>query len=112
MTQNTVAQKRTLNGVGLHSGKNINLTIAPAPENSGIVFVRTDIENGNNIAIMAKKWPAASIARARASEIFFRSIKAAETASGQPIPGLTPWYTPEKITAHQRAVIDITSSAI
>ncbi|MAI62518.1 MAG: UDP-3-O-[3-hydroxymyristoyl] N-acetylglucosamine deacetylase [Micavibrio sp. TMED27] len=49
MTQNTVAQKRTLNGVGLHSGKNINLTIAPAPENSGIVFVRTDIENGNNI---------------------------------------------------------------
>ncbi len=30
-------------GVGLHSGRRVELTIAPAPANSGIVFHRTDL---------------------------------------------------------------------
>lgn len=30
-------------GIGLHSGKKIDLTIAPAPPNTGIIFRRTDI---------------------------------------------------------------------
>ncbi len=30
-------------GIGLHSGRRVELTIAPAPANSGIVFCRTDI---------------------------------------------------------------------
>lgn len=45
-----MAKQRTLKrpiraiGVGLHTGKNILLTLRPAPPNTGIVFCRTDIE--------------------------------------------------------------------
>ena len=36
-------------GVGLHSGKKITMTLKPAPVGTGIVFVRTDITDKNNI---------------------------------------------------------------
>lgn len=32
-------------GVGLHTGVTVNLTLAPAPANTGIIFKRTDLEN-------------------------------------------------------------------
>ncbi len=47
--QNTVHEMITLQGVGLHSGKMITLSILPAEVNTGIVFVRTDIRTGNNV---------------------------------------------------------------
>jgi UDP-3-O-[3-hydroxymyristoyl] N-acetylglucosamine deacetylase len=40
--QKTVANKVYCKGVGLHSGLDITLTLAPAPEDAGIVFKRTD----------------------------------------------------------------------
>lgn len=52
--QNTVREKATLQGVGLHSGKMITLSICPADEGTGIVFVRTDIKTGSNI--IPAKW--------------------------------------------------------
>lgn len=33
-------------GIGVHSGKITQLTLKPAPENTGIVFLRTDVETG------------------------------------------------------------------
>ena len=36
-------------GVGLHSGQKITMTLKPAPVGSGIVFVRTDITDKNNV---------------------------------------------------------------
>ncbi len=47
--QNTIKSSVSLNGVGLHSGKDINLVLHPAEENAGIVFVRTDISDKNNV---------------------------------------------------------------
>jgi UDP-3-O-[3-hydroxymyristoyl] N-acetylglucosamine deacetylase len=38
--QRTLKQRAQLLGVGLHSGANVELTLAPAPADSGIVFVR------------------------------------------------------------------------
>ncbi len=35
--------------MGLHSGKDITLTLKPAQPNTGIVFIRTDLEEGKNI---------------------------------------------------------------
>ena len=32
-------------GVGLHTGKKVYLTLRPAPENTGIIFVRTDLDS-------------------------------------------------------------------
>ncbi len=43
MLQRTVKKKISLNGIGLHSGKNVKLTIHPAPAGTGIVFVRSDL---------------------------------------------------------------------
>ncbi|MBI4654217.1 MAG: UDP-3-O-acyl-N-acetylglucosamine deacetylase [Nitrospirae bacterium] len=34
-----------INGIGLHTGKNINMRLTPAPRDTGIVFIRTDKGN-------------------------------------------------------------------
>ncbi len=43
--QHTVAGDAEVRGIGVHSGKMATLIIRPAPEGSGIVFVRTDIDS-------------------------------------------------------------------
>lgn len=43
--QHTVAKEVTIKGIGLHSGCESILKIKPAPENSGIVFKRTDLDS-------------------------------------------------------------------
>ncbi len=48
LNQKTIKEPINFNGVGLHSGKNVNITIKPADPNSGIVFKRTDL-NSNNL---------------------------------------------------------------
>ncbi|MBL4804446.1 MAG: UDP-3-O-acyl-N-acetylglucosamine deacetylase [Alphaproteobacteria bacterium] len=47
--QNTIKTSVSLNGVGLHSGKDIQLSLYPAEENTGIVFIRTDVTDKNNV---------------------------------------------------------------
>ncbi|WP_124641170.1 MULTISPECIES: bifunctional UDP-3-O-[3-hydroxymyristoyl] N-acetylglucosamine deacetylase/3-hydroxyacyl-ACP dehydratase [Amniculibacterium] len=42
--QKTLKQEVTLSGIGLHTGAEVQLTIKPAKENTGFVFVRTDLE--------------------------------------------------------------------
>lgn len=46
--QNTIQSAVTLTGVGLHSGVDITLSLKPASAGTGIVFVRTDITDGDN----------------------------------------------------------------
>ncbi|MFO7970349.1 MAG: UDP-3-O-acyl-N-acetylglucosamine deacetylase [Desulfobacterales bacterium] len=41
--QRTVEKPVSCSGVGVHSGKKVNLTIKPAPSNHGIKFIRTDL---------------------------------------------------------------------
>ncbi len=41
--QRTVAKSVNCSGVGIHSGKKVNLSIKPAPPNHGIKFIRTDL---------------------------------------------------------------------
>ncbi len=45
--QNTLKACVTFDGVGLHSGKAVRMTLRPAPEDHGIVFKRIDIALGN-----------------------------------------------------------------
>lgn len=47
MTEKQRTLKRTVNleGVGLHTGKPVNITIVPAPVNHGYVFQRVDIDD-------------------------------------------------------------------
>lgn len=45
MNQTTLSRSISTSGVGLHTGVDVNLELKPAPENTGYVFVRTDLDN-------------------------------------------------------------------
>ena len=47
LTQKTVKGNVTFNGIGLHSGLDVNICIKPAEPNFGIVFKRVDVEKNN-----------------------------------------------------------------
>ena len=47
--QRTILAPVTLEGAGLHTGITSSVTFHPAPENHGIVFVRTDLEGSPTI---------------------------------------------------------------
>lgn len=42
--QQTIKQAVSYQGIGLHSGEPVTMVFKPAPDNTGIVFVRTDVE--------------------------------------------------------------------
>jgi len=43
--QRTIDKEARCSGVGVHSGKQVNLTVKPAPINHGIKFMRVDLPN-------------------------------------------------------------------
>lgn len=45
MKQTTLAKPIDISGVGLHTGVEVNMTLRPAPENTGYIFVRTDLDD-------------------------------------------------------------------
>ena len=47
LNQKTIKQAIEFNGVGLHSGKKVNMKIKPAEPNTGIIFKRIDLKNNN-----------------------------------------------------------------
>ena len=49
LNQKTVNNNVVFKGVGLHSGKNVNLTIKAAEPDTGIIFKRVDLEHNNII---------------------------------------------------------------
>lgn len=44
MNQNTLAKEIVLEGVGLHTGQTVKMTLKPAPVDNGFTFVRVDLE--------------------------------------------------------------------
>ncbi|MFL2895461.1 MAG: UDP-3-O-acyl-N-acetylglucosamine deacetylase [Candidatus Pelagibacter sp.] len=47
LNQKTIKHSVEFNGVGLHSGKKVLMTLFPAPPNTGIIFRRSDLKNNN-----------------------------------------------------------------
>ena len=47
--QNTLARPVEINGIGVHSGRYVEMTIHPAPAHHGIIFYRTDVIDANHI---------------------------------------------------------------
>jgi len=45
--QQTIRKSFSLNGIGLHSGKKVKITVEPAKANHGIKFIRTDLTKNN-----------------------------------------------------------------
>ena len=54
LKQKTIKKIIQLEGVGLHSGKTAILTINPALPNTGIVFIRSDLDKNNVIYFKMK----------------------------------------------------------
>jgi UDP-3-O-[3-hydroxymyristoyl] N-acetylglucosamine deacetylase len=48
MQQSTLLKPVSCYGIGVHSGKRTQLTLEPAKENTGIIFIRTDISSEMN----------------------------------------------------------------
>ncbi|MGH2574761.1 MAG: UDP-3-O-acyl-N-acetylglucosamine deacetylase, partial [Ignavibacteria bacterium] len=47
--QRTISKEVSISGIGLHTGNKSALTFKPAPENYGIRFKRTDLNNSPEI---------------------------------------------------------------
>jgi len=45
INQKTLSKPVRTSGIGLHTGVSVNLRLKPAPENTGYVFVRTDLDD-------------------------------------------------------------------
>ena len=52
LNQKTLKSKIKLEGVGLHTGKPVSMTIKPAEPNSGIIFKRVDISDNNQYSVL------------------------------------------------------------
>ena len=52
--QNTIGAPITFSGKGLHTGKQVTMTVSPAPENHGIVFRRIDIEGAPSVPALCE----------------------------------------------------------
>ncbi len=53
-SRRTLAQETVLSGVGLHTGADVQLTLAPAAPGTGLVFRRTDIQDSQAIAALVR----------------------------------------------------------
>ncbi len=51
--QRTIRKPATVKGVGLHSGKQVELTFRPAPVNTGVHFIRSDLPHRPTLAVRA-----------------------------------------------------------
>ena len=51
--QTTLAATVSYTGIGLHSGREVNMRLLPAPVDTGIVFLRTDLEGHPSIRATA-----------------------------------------------------------
>jgi UDP-3-O-[3-hydroxymyristoyl] N-acetylglucosamine deacetylase len=51
--QRTIKSSISCGGIGLHSGKSVNMTLTPAPAGTGVVFIRTDLGNAEIRAVAA-----------------------------------------------------------
>ena len=48
-SQKTIKETIAFDGIGLHNGIKVNLSLKPAEINSGIVFKRTDVDSSKSI---------------------------------------------------------------
>lgn len=53
MKQRTIKKEVSLKGIGLHTGRNVDLVFKPASSNNGIKFIRTDLEGEPVIEALA-----------------------------------------------------------
>jgi UDP-3-O-[3-hydroxymyristoyl] N-acetylglucosamine deacetylase len=68
--QRTVRQRATVKGIGLHTGEPAKLTFCPAPEGTGIYFVRRDLPGSPAISTQADRVKATTMATTLGGDAF------------------------------------------
>ena len=68
--QRTIRQRATVEGIGLHTGQPAKLTFCPAPEGTGIYFVRRDLPGSPSISAQADRVTATTMATTLGGEAF------------------------------------------
>jgi len=68
--QKTIQRSVDVDGIGLHTGKPAKLTFKPAPENTGIFFIRRDIPGLPALKALSRNVRATQMATVLGSDIF------------------------------------------
>lgn len=68
--QKTLKKRVQVHGLGLHSGKTCSLTFVPAPVNTGVHFIRSDIEGMPSVKVDARHVKATGYATTLGGELF------------------------------------------
>ncbi len=68
--QRTIRQKAVVKGIGLHTGKPATLTFCPAPEGTGIYFIRRDLPGSPSLSTQADRVTATTMATTLGGEVF------------------------------------------
>ncbi len=53
--QRTIAQEISVSGIGLHSGKRVSTRLCPASPNTGVIFIRSDLEDSPQIRAVVER---------------------------------------------------------
>src|SRR5580704_16222579 len=68
--QKTIQKAAEVEGIGLHTGKPASVTFKPAPENTGIFFIRKDIPGLPALKALSRNVRATQMATVLGSDIF------------------------------------------
>ncbi|MGE4131312.1 MAG: UDP-3-O-acyl-N-acetylglucosamine deacetylase [Bdellovibrionales bacterium] len=68
--QRTIRQRAVVEGIGLHTGQPTKLTFCPAPEGTGIYFVRTDLPGCPALSAQADRVTATTMATTLGGDAF------------------------------------------
>jgi UDP-3-O-[3-hydroxymyristoyl] N-acetylglucosamine deacetylase len=68
--QRTIRKKAVVQGIGLHTGKPAKLTFSPAPPNTGVYFVRSDLPGRPALSVNVKNVKATQLATTVGGEAF------------------------------------------
>ena len=71
--QSTLRRRATVSGIGVHSGREVSLTLHPAEADSGVTFFRTNVEGGRDREIPAN----------------YRHVNATDLCTSVGVPGAT-----------------------
>lgn len=68
--QKTIRKRAIVNGIGVHSGEKCSLTFIPAPPNTGVHFVRSDLPGRPSLGVQADFVKATGYATTLGGDVF------------------------------------------
>ncbi len=84
--QRTLAKEVSFSGIGLHTGKKVSVKLVPAPPDTGIFFIRTDLKGAPSLKAspkyLSKLFYATNLSNGKVSVHTIEHLMAALSAFG------------------------------